>query len=581
MNNAFDKKLRQAAFRFHANLLLERLGMLLLAAGMLAVAATLCHRLLAYPTLNYSMLAVAAAFAAALALAWWLVRRPGRMQLAIILDERLATKERFSTALALAAADDPFAQAANEEAHARAAGLDPRRHFPIRPSRRWAYAAAAWAAAAAVLAFVPDIDALGLLAQQKHEQQKSQDLARTAAEIRDQVSKVESTVKQLGDPQLTKDLDALKDMQNPNAQDAKRQAIQKLGDLNDRVKELEKKKELDQASALKEMLQQVKTPYTNDDARKISQAVAKGEYNKAAELLKESQKKIEDGKLSDKEKKDLASQLKEFGEQLDKLAKEDRQLQDELEKAGLDKGLADKSLDDLKKELKKQGLTDEQIQKIMDKASQCKSACNSASELADALKKCNSLPGGNVSGELADVAGQLSELEGKEQMLRLAEASVEDIKNAIVSLGEDPNGDSSGAKLLLPGPGSDDEQSGNSPWASQSEGHANAHRDTSPDAKTDTTKSRVENPAGSQGPIIASRYIKGAQVKGEAAKKLSDVVQAAKDSAAQAITDNQIPKKYEGPIKKYYGQFDETPTTGPAEHEPAVPVVLPLHQPEH
>jgi hypothetical protein len=573
MNTAFDKKLRQAAFRFHANLLLERLGILLLLAGVLATAATLCHRLLAYPTLNYSMLAIAAAFVAALTLAWWLVRRPSRMQLAIILDERLATKERFSTALALASADDPFAQAANEEAHARAAGLDPRRHFPIRPSRRWAYAVAAWAVAAAVLAFVPDIDALGLLAQRKNERQKSQDLAKVAAEIRDQVSKVESTVKQLGDPQLTKDLEGLKDMQNLDAQDAKRQAIQKLGDLNDRVKELQKKKDLDQAQALKEMLQQVKTPYSNEDAKKISQAVAKGDYNKAAELLKEAQKKIDDGKMSDKEKKDLAEQLKQFGEQLDKLAREDRQLQDELEKVGLDKGLADKSLDDLKKELKKQGLSDEQIQKIMDKASQCKSACNSASKLADALKKCGSLPGGIVSGELSEVAGQLSELEGKEQMLRLAEASQEDIKDAIVSLGQD--GDPSGLGLILPGQsGQGDGEGGMGAWqpgpadgrgsGTGGPGQGNGHRDISPDAKTNTTKTRVENPAGSQGPIIASRYIKGAQIKGEAAKKLSDVVQAAKDSAAQAITDNQIPKKYEGPIKKYYGQFDETPTTGPS-----------------
>ena len=174
MNTAFDRKLRQAAFRFHVNLLLERLGMLLLLAGVLAAAATLCHRLLAYPTLTYSMLAIAAAFVAAVTLAWWLVRRPSRMQLAIILDDRLATKERFSTALAMASANDPFAQAANEEAHARAAGLDPRRHFPIRPSRRWAYACLAWAIAAAVLAFVPDLDALGLMAQQKKQQEKKE-----------------------------------------------------------------------------------------------------------------------------------------------------------------------------------------------------------------------------------------------------------------------------------------------------------------------------------------------------------------------------------------------------------------------
>ena len=154
-------------------------------------------------------------------------------------------------------------------------------------------------------------------------------------------------------------------------------------------------------------------------------------------------------------------------------------------------------------------------------------------------------------------------------MLRLAEASEEDIKNAMISLGQDPNGDPSGLGLILPGQqGDGDGQGGMSLWQAGAAdgqgsgtggpGRGNGHRDTSPDAKTNTTKTRVENPAGSQGPIIASRYIKGAQVKGEAAKKLSDVVQAAKDSAAQAITDNQIPKKYEGPIKKYYGQFDST-----------------------
>ncbi len=579
MNTAFDKKLRQAAFRFHANLLLERLGLLLLLSGLLALAATVCHRLLAYPALTYSMLAIAAAFVAALSLAWWLVRRPSRLQLAIILDDRLATKERFSTALALQAADDPFAQAASEEAHARAAGLDPRRHFPIRPSRRWAYAAVAWAVAAAVLAFVPDLDALGLLAQQKKEQQKSQDLAKVAGEIKEQISKVESTVKQLGDPQLTKDLDSLKELECPNAQDAKRQAIEKLGDIGDRIKDLQKKKDLDQAQALKEMLQQARTPYSNEDAKKISQAVSKGEYNKAAEMLKEAQKKVEDGKLSEKEKKDLAEQIKQFGEQLDKLAREDRQLQDELSQAGLDKGLAGKSLEDIKNELKKQGLTDEQIQKIMDKASECKSACDSAGKLAEALKKCSSQDPGYegkiVPGELADVAGQLSELEGTEEMLRLAEASQEDIKNAIVSLGQDPSGDPSGLGLILPGQdGQGNGQGGMSQWQSGpaedqgsgtgGPGRGNGQRDISPDAKTNTTKTHVDNPAGSKGPIIASRYIKGAQVKGEAAKKLSDVVQAAKDSAAQAITDNTIPKKYEGPIKKYYGEFDPTPTTGPA-----------------
>ncbi len=90
-------------------------------------------------------------------------------------------------------------------------------------------------------------------------------------------------------------------------------------------------------------------------------------------------------------------------------------------------------------------------------------------------------------------------------------------------------------------------------------GHGQGHRDTSAGGPTGTVKTRVDNPAGSKGPIIASRYIKGDQIKGEATKKeLANAVAEAKDAAAQAVNDNQIPKKYEGPIKKYFGQFDST-----------------------
>jgi hypothetical protein len=61
-----------------------------------------------------------------------------------------------------------------------------------------------------------------------------------------------------------------------------------------------------------------------------------------------------------------------------------------------------------------------------------------------------------------------------------------------------------------------------------------------------------------QGPVIASWYFKDIQVTGEAKREFSEVLQAGRDRAAEAISDNQIPRKYEDSIKKYFNQLDHS-----------------------
>jgi hypothetical protein len=67
----------------------------------------------------------------------------------------------------------------------------------------------------------------------------------------------------------------------------------------------------------------------------------------------------------------------------------------------------------------------------------------------------------------------------------------------------------------------------------------------------------VEGPQ-KDGPVVASWLIKGSQVKGESKKELQDVIQAGRDAAAEAIQDNEIPRKYELPVKKYFGDLEES-----------------------
>jgi hypothetical protein len=75
--------------------------------------------------------------------------------------------------------------------------------------------------------------------------------------------------------------------------------------------------------------------------------------------------------------------------------------------------------------------------------------------------------------------------------------------------------------------------------------------------ETATKKTRLQNKPG-QGPVIASWYFKDIQVTGEAKRDFSEVIQAGRDSAAEAISENQIPRKYEDAIKKYFGELEKS-----------------------
>jgi hypothetical protein len=75
--------------------------------------------------------------------------------------------------------------------------------------------------------------------------------------------------------------------------------------------------------------------------------------------------------------------------------------------------------------------------------------------------------------------------------------------------------------------------------------------------QTSTKKTKVLSKT-EKGPVIASWYFKGSQFKGEAKRDFSEVIQAAGNSAAEAISENQIPRKYEEAVKSYFGQLEQS-----------------------
>ncbi len=161
--------------------------------------------------------------------------------------------------------------------------------------------------------------------------------------------------------------------------------------------------------------------------------------------------------------------------------------------------------------------------------------------------------GGLSSDELAELLEQLDSLEALSQELALGQASLDEIERAICALGQGgcKGGTCGGHGLYARGPVLGQGSGTGGP------GRGYGPRDTAEDGTANFKKTRVDNKAA-KGPVIASWYFKGPQMTTEARREFADVVQASKDGAAEAISENQIPRKYEESIKKYFGQLAES-----------------------
>ncbi|MDH4241131.1 MAG: hypothetical protein OEW48_16355, partial [Phycisphaerae bacterium] len=289
----------------------------------------------------------------------------------------------------------------------------------------------------------------------------------------------------------------------------------------------------------------------NAFSQQLRLALAQGNFTQASNLMKEFQKQLLEGKLSEQQRKDLSQQLQELARQLQELARKNEQFEAELEKLGLDKKLAKLTEEQLRKALQNQGFSQEKLEQLLQKMAACRSACSRCSGIGKAMAACGAGAGGLSGDELAALAEQLDELDAIRQQIMLTQATLDEIERAIGCLGQ---GMCQGPGRQGPfqeglsdryGPGTGGPGRGYGPRASDEDG------------ETTTKKTRINNKTG-EGPVVASWYFKGTQVKGEAKRDFSEVIQGGRDSAAEAISENQIPRRYEESVKKYFGQLEES-----------------------
>jgi hypothetical protein len=550
MLEAFERKIRDVQLRCSANLLLEQSAMALTTAGIISAFAVLIERLSGVEIIsNWFAMLLAVICIAGVAVIYKL-RQPSRMHAALLIDERLELKERFSTTIMIDGSEDPFARAAQNQArnHANSMRLDS--HFPIRFSSRWYYTASSWAILFAIFIFLPQQDLFGYISKKNVRDQETirREVAKDA--IKKAATPIKLALKRLGDEGLSSDLAKLDPLMNRELpEDAKRQAIRKLGDISDKLKKLQATTKMESVEIAKQMMRQLKgTP--QGLSQKLGMELAKGNFSKASDMLRQLQKQMEDGKLTDDQKKRLSKQLKDLATQLKDLAEKNGQLEKELAKMGLGKNLSKLSPKQLQQALQKKGLTSDQIKKLMKKASSCKSACNSCSQLGAAMASAGSAGAGG--DQLSELMDQLNAMEAMSQQMQMAQASIDEISRAIGCLGKGMCQGGGCTKPWSAGP--------SNKWGKGSGGPGKGQgaRETADGGKFSTKNTKVTSKTEKPGPIVASWYFKGEQVKGNAQRDYSAVVEAGRDSAAEAISENQIPRKYEDTVKKYFGGLQET-----------------------
>jgi len=399
--------------------------------------------------------------------------------------------------------------------------------------------------------FLPQKDLLGFFKKQQQQEKQARQIELAKANVKQTTGTVKSALKQLGNPELEDNLAGLDQIpKSAKPEDIKRQAICKLGDLSDKIKKMQTGMQLDSIDMMRQMFKQL--PGSADAfSQKLRLTLAQGNFAKASDLLKQMQKQLLEGDLTDEQRKALSQQLQDLAKQIQELAAKNEQLEKELEKIGLDKRLARLNEKQLRQALQKQGLSTEKIEQLLQKAAACRMACSRCAGLGRAMGACGAGAGGLSGDEMANLTEQLDELEALQQQLMLTQAALDEIGRACACLGKGMGQGLGGQGPFRKGAGKGYGSGTGGP------GMGYGPRATDDNGETSTKKTKLQTKP-KQGPVIAGWYFKDSQVKGEAKRDFSEVIQAARDSAAEAINENQIPRKYEEAVKNYFGQLEES-----------------------
>ena len=338
--------------------------------------------------------------------------RPTDAALALRVDERLRLDERLVTALALERSTDAYARAAVADAVEKAS--DPalpakvRAAFPVRVRSHAVWAGALLAGAIAGELFIP---AYAWPEEEKQAEPAALASKKMTEDALERVKQELESSKAL--PQDVKDaMQGLAKNAEPrvggeaDASDERREAIQRMTELQKKLDEVKKSESARANDALKRDLQDLQQG--EGEMSKFTEQLSKGDFSEAKQELADLSKKLESDAMTDAEKAAVKQSLENVAKSLENLASKQQSLKGALQEAGLDAQLASNP-EALKRAIEQaQNLSEQQREEL-------KKAVAAAQKSQQALKKFASAAKKAAQNQQKKQQGQKSEQQKQQQ----------------------------------------------------------------------------------------------------------------------------------------------------------------------
>ena len=471
---------------------------------------------------------------------------PDRTDAAVALDRAFGLNERLSTALTLPEElrETSAGRALIADAIRHVADLDVADRFGLSIPRR-AWVPIIPALLAVVILFVPELSRrasgnAGASTTPKQDKQvvakQSSTLGHKMAEQRKQMDKQKFAEAERLLAEVEKTANDL--AKAPPAE--KDKALMALNKLTDALKE--RQKQLGSPEQVNRQLQQLKDMASQGPADDFAKALAKGDFEKAAKELSQLKEKLASGKMTEKDKEALKQQIGEMSQQLQKLAnleQRKKQLEEALKNGGLSKEQFDKEMAKVNDQAKN-------LEKLQKMANQLQKA-HDAMAKGDTKKAAEAL--GMSEQQLQKMAQELSEMKSLEGAM----ADLQDAKNGMNGEGgDDTNQFGEGFNRL-----------GQSRNNRQNQGDGQGNRGIGDGARAEapdnvsTYKTNSKNQYTKGAAIVEGTAPPNSQAKGLSTITIQGEIETNSGSAADALTNQKVPKSVEKHIRGYFDQINK------------------------
>lgn len=531
-----------------------------------------------------ALVSVAALVGAGIAALVMRERTPSPVAMASVIDAELGLKDRLSTALAVRDRQDPFAQAAVQDAMhlADERGLLQlwRRALPFKLPRLWWGGPGALALAWLLFMVAPSWSTA------------QADAAATDPGSQSRVDamkeRLEAVVKTVtDDPRLSEEMaaeirranEAIEGQDDKSLAEKERELAKRLTEMAQKLGALKESAQAKGMEQTKDALASLQVPKDSAVAP-LTEALKQGDIAAAKEAMKDLQEKLNDGSMTEAQREQAKKDLEALAKKLQELAKDKDALRKALEDAGLDPNMADnpealkraieqsKQLNEAQKEQLKQALdAAQQMQQNMQQLSkackQCQNPGQSGQKGQQGQKGQKGQKGeqGNegqqgsqdqpsdgeqgASDEQKDAAAGdpselLNDMEAQQQMDQASQSAGGQCKGGSGPTQLAQGGQSEGQDGERQGPG----------MGSRGQGSGGqAPREVT---KTNTVKRREKVEKG-QGPIIARQLVEGPAITGEAATALQSVAGDVTRKAESATAEDPVPPHLKEAHRRYFG----------------------------